>query len=141
MPMTMHAAVNNLSVFSNYFHLPQATFWYVYAGTTFPYTNGPRPPSGASSGWNIEEDLDVQWAHAMAPRATIYLVEAQNDSMNSLLYAIAAAENVVASNGGGEITMSWGENEFQQQTLYDYYFSPSFAPSNVVFVAASGDDG
>jgi kumamolisin len=134
------SAVNNLAVFSNYFGLPQANFWWVYAGTTPPYTNGPRPRSGVSSGWNIEEDLDIEWAHAMAPHAKIFLVEAQDDSFNSLLYAIAAAEYIVANNGGGEVSMSWGEGEFQSQLSYDYYLSPSFAPSNVVFLAASGDE-
>ena len=32
------------------------------------------------AGWAMEIALDVQWAHAMAPMAKIYLVEAASSS-------------------------------------------------------------
>jgi kumamolisin len=50
-------AVSDLSVFSNQFGLPQANFQVVFA-------NGRQPPVNAD--WNIEETLDIEWAHAMA---------------------------------------------------------------------------
>ena len=39
-----------------------------------------QPPTAKGTGWDLEESLDVEWAHAMAPDATIYLVEAQSNS-------------------------------------------------------------
>ena len=38
-------------------------------------------PSGDD--WTIETALDVEWAHAIAPKANILLVEAASDNVNS----------------------------------------------------------
>ncbi len=37
------------------------------------------PASDSTGGWELEESLDVEWAHAMAPGASIMLVEASSD--------------------------------------------------------------
>ena len=87
-----------------------------------------------SQGWALETSLDVQWAHAIAPNATILLVEAQSSSLTDLLAAINYAKsqpNVVA------VSMSWGGNEFYSETFYDSYFSSS----GITFFASSGDNG
>ena len=49
------------------------------------YASGIKPAYNA--GWEIEESLDVQWSHAMAPEAKIVLVEAASNSDADLLAA------------------------------------------------------
>ena len=107
-------AASDLSVFSNQFGLPQANFQVVYA-------NGRQPPVNAD--WNIEEALDIEWAHAMAPDAKIYLVEAASTNFTDLLRAVSVANSLVSSAGGGEVSMSWGGSEFSGETSYDFYFT------------------
>ncbi len=120
------SASSDLAYFSTQFGLPAANFQVVYAG-------GSRP--SYSSGWALEEALDVEWAHAMAPNARIYLVEASSSSLSALMTAVSVASNLVATAGGGEVSMSWGSSEFYGETSYDQYFSKA----GVVYVASAGD--
>ena len=51
-----------------------------------------RPTDPADAGptvdnWEFEESLDVEWAHAMAPGASIVLVEANSSNNSDLLTA------------------------------------------------------
>jgi kumamolisin len=119
-------AASDLSVFSNQFGLPQANFQVVFA-------SGRQPPVNAN--WNIEEALDIEWAHAMAPGAKIYLVEAASASFSALLQAITVANSLLQAAGGGEVSMSWGGSEFSGETSYDAYFTQP----GVVYFAAAGD--
>jgi hypothetical protein len=122
-------AFSDLQTFSAQFGLPAPTtvnFQVVYATGTAPK---------ADSGWGLEAALDIQWAHAMAPGAKIYLVEAASNSFADLLNAVNVASNLVAKAGGGEVSMSWGGSEFSFERLYDGYFTKS----GVVYVAAAGD--
>lgn len=119
-------AAADLSVFSSQFGLPQANFQIVYA-------NGRQP--SVNSDWNIEEALDIEWAHGMAPAAKIYLVEAASTSYNDLLAAVLVANSLLSQTGGGEVSMSWGGSEFSGETGYDSYFTQP----GVVYFGASGD--
>ena len=119
-------AGDDLETFSAHFGLPPANFQVVYASGTQP---------NADSGWGLEAALDIQWAHAMAPGAKIYLVEAASNSFGDLLTAVNVASNLVAAAGGGEVSMSWGGSEFAFQRFYDGYFTKS----GVVYLAAAGD--
>ena len=102
----------------------------------------------------MEESLDIEYSHAMAPNATLYLVEAQSNSYADLLLSVQIATNLVkcgsdeyntttltygtcptTSTGKGEVSMSWGGGEFSGETAYDTYFNVP----NVVFVASIGD--
>lgn len=124
-------AENDLRSFSLQFGLPSANFQTVYA-------SGHQPPSDA--GWELEESLDIEWAHAMAPNAKLYLVEAASDSFSDLLTAVQVAAKLVATAGGGEVAMSWGTSEFYNESSYDSNFtSTSSANTNVVYFAAAGD--
>ncbi len=90
------------------------------------------PAADSTGGWELEESLDVEWAHAMAPGATITLVEATTPNSNDLLAAVsyaAAHANVVS--------MSWGSGEFSGESSYD----SDFSHAGVAFVASSGDSG
>src|SRR5262249_54038936 len=42
------------------------------------------PPADPSGGWETEEALDVEWAHALAPGAQIVVIEANSDSLDDL---------------------------------------------------------
>jgi hypothetical protein len=92
----------------------------------------------ADAGWATEISLDVQWAHAMAPKANILLVEANSASLGDLMTAVDYARHV---NDVSVVSMSWGANEFGGQTAYDKYFTTPAGHQGVTFVAASGDAG
>ncbi len=123
-------AAEDLNTFSTQFGLPPANFSVVYATP-----GGAPPPQDPTGGWELEESLDIEWAHALAPNAKIVLVEATSNSDADLLTAVQVASKLVASNGGGEISMSWGGAEFQGEQAYDVLFT---APK-VVYFASAGD--
>ena len=88
-----------------------------------------------NSGWALETTLDVEWAHAIAPKAKILLVEATTPSGANLVSAIDYATkrpDVVA------ISMSWGGAEFPEETMLDAHFVSKYG---AVFFASSGDNG
>lgn len=117
-----------------------ASFQVVYApfgGATPGSCTGPatQPSSAAPTGWDLEESLDIEYAHAMAPEAKLYLVEAQSNYNQDLLCAVSVASNLVHAAGGGEVSMSWGEGEFAGEATID----PLFTTPNVVYFASAGD--
>jgi len=131
-------AATDIATFSSHFGLPPANFTKVYANGNGDCTTPPP-----NSGWALEEALDIEWAHAMAPSAKIYLVEACSNSNTDLFYAETVAAGLVAESGGGDISNSWGEGEFSGETSYDPYFRYNQYPqvSNITFFASAGDSG
>ena len=122
-------ALADLAYYSKQFGLPAPTassFQTVFA-------SGAQP--AGDLGWEMEEALDIEMAHALAPNAKIYLVEAASDSLSDLLTAVDKAAQLVASAGGGEVSMSWGSSEFYGQTSLDSHFQKN----SVVFFASTGD--
>ena len=84
--------------------------------------------------WGLEISATVEWAHAIAPKAKILLVESVDDQLSSLL---AAVDQAVAS-GARVVSMSWGIPEpVADEIARDAHFSAT----NVSFVASSGDFG
>jgi subtilase family serine protease len=63
---------------------------------------------GSDSTWISETSLDVEWAHVMAPGATINLVLAKTSNDVDLYKALAY---VVKHDLGDVISLSFGENE------------------------------
>jgi hypothetical protein len=106
----------------------------------------PNPPIGVidlagvstDDGWSLEEALDVEWVHAIAPGAEIIVVEARSDSLPDLLTAVNVARNLP---GIVAVSMSWGSNEFAGQTSLDAYFTTPAGHGGITFIAASGDEG
>ena len=123
-------AATDLQAFCTQFGIP-------FSKTNFKvvFASGTRPPKDASGGWELEESLDVQWAHAMAPKAKLYLVEAASNSNSDLFAAVDVASNLVATAGGGEVSMSWGGPEYSGETSADSHFTTS----GVVYLASTGD--
>jgi hypothetical protein len=99
---------------------------------------GGNPLPRVNAGWALEESLDVEWAHAIAPGAKILLVEANSGSISNLLAAIDYARH---QPGVSTVSMSWGTSEFSNETAYDNIFTTPAGHNGVTFVAASGDDG
>ena len=104
---------SDLAAFSTQFGLPHCSFQVVYA-------SGVKPKYDL--GWEFEESLDVQWAHAMAPQAEIVLVEAASNNFSDLMVAEDVASKMVNAAGGGEVSNSWGSAEFYGETAYDSHF-------------------
>lgn len=100
--------------------------------------NGGRPSGSRNSGWALETSLDVEWAHAIAPGATILLVEASNASLGNLLTAVDYARN---QSNVVTVSMSWGSNEFSSETSYDFHFTTPAGHRGITFIAAAGDTG
>lgn len=126
-------AKNDLHVFSSYFGIPDADFHVAYL-------NGKKPP--VYPGWDVEEALDIEWAHAMAPKAKLILLESTlctSGSCNTDPYwkAVTVAGQLAAANGGGVVSMSWGDAEAAYDVNYDHLFTHP----GVVYFASSGDSG
>jgi subtilase family serine protease len=126
-------ATNDLSVFSAQYGLPSITaknFQIVYGNAA-----GTKPAQDPTGGWELEAALDIEMAHSMAPGAKVVLVEATTDSYPDLLIAEQIAAGIATKAGGGEVSNSWGGTEFATEQSFD----ASFAGTNVVFFASTGD--
>jgi subtilase family serine protease len=91
-----------------------------------------------NSGWALEESMDVEWAHAIAPGAIILVVEAHSQSRQSLIAAVNAARH---TPGTVAISMSWGFNETATEAMYNSVFTTPPGHRGITFFAASGDSG
>jgi hypothetical protein len=100
-------------------------------------TGGSSLPAAVAS-WGLEESLDVEWAHAIAPGAKILLVEASSNSFSDLFAAVNYARS---QPGVAVVSMSFGGSEFSGMNSFDSYFTTPSGHSGVTFVASSGDSG
>jgi subtilase family serine protease len=100
--------------------------------------NGGGSLPAANQSWGLEESLDVEWAHAMAPGANILLVEANSASYSNLMVAVNYARN---QPGVSVVSMSWGSGEFSAESYYNSYFTTPAGHQGVTFIASSGDNG
>ena len=95
-------------------------------------------PQTVNSLWSLEAALDVEWAHAMAPKASLLLVETPSSSLDDMLAGVDYARQQA---GVSVVSMSWGANEFSVETTYDSTLTTPAGHVGVTFVAASGDYG
>lgn len=96
------------------------------------------PTTDPTKGWEVEESLDVQWAHALAPGASIVLVEANSASDADLFTAVQMAANLP---GVSVVSMSFGGGEFSGESFYDSTFTTPSGHQGVTFLASTGDNG
>jgi subtilase family serine protease len=94
------------------------------------------PSPDPTHGWEREESLDVEWAHAIAPGARIDLVEV--GELDSLPAGVVVARRLP---GVSVVSLSWGQPEFASEQSLDRVFAPAPRRPHVTFVAASGDQG
>jgi len=95
------------------------------------------PTTKTNSGWAMESALDAEWAHAIAPKSKILIVESKSARGGDLLSAIDYArhrDDVTA------VSLSWGGPEFANETDLDKHFISDPQALNKFF-ASSGDDG
>jgi len=124
-------AANDLGVFSKQFGLPVIS----PKNLKVVYAYGQKPPVDPSGGWELEEALDIEMAHSLAPNAKIILVEANSNSYNDMDAAEVVAGGIAAKAGGGEVSNSWAGPEFENEVA----FGANFTGADVVFFAAAGD--
>ena len=113
------------------------------AGTVPPYK-----PDADREGWAGETDLDVEYAHTIAPDAHILLVEtptSENEGTTGFPQIVAAEKYVISHRLGGVISQSFSATEQtfpSRRALLDLrgaYIDA--ARSGVTVLAASGDSG
>jgi kumamolisin len=124
-------ATADLTKFSKQFGLPVISaqnFQVVYAA-------GTKPTQDSTGGWELEESLDIEMAHSLAPNAKIILVEANSATFDDLFAAETVAAGLAANAGGGEVSNSWAGPEVPDTPALEAVFTGA----NVVFFASAGD--
>jgi subtilase family serine protease len=98
------------------------------------------PASGKGTGWIGEEDLDVEWAHALAPAANIILIEAASSSDASLIQTAVKFATTIPSVS--VISMSFGEQGATDPSggPNDAVFHTPAGHQGITFLAATGDN-
>jgi hypothetical protein len=112
------------------------SFYGIAAAPSFKVVNqtgGTKLPVSNAS-WGLEESLDVEWAHAMAPGANLVLIEANSSSFNNLL---TAASTAATKEGASVASMSFGGTEFSTETSLDSKLNHS----GTTYIASAGDSG
>ena len=103
----------------------------------------PLPATDPTGEDEMETVMDVEWAHAIAPGAHIYLIETNGDDPSDDMAAVKIA---AIQPGVSAVSISLGFNEgflppgkitAQDEATYDSYFTTP----GVTFLAATGDQG
>lgn len=131
-------ALNDLKTFDATFHLPDPqNFTKVdeNGGTNLPSTD---PSSPGTQTWEVEESLDVEWAHAIAPGANLVLVEAISPGTSDLFQAVSTAASLP---GVVAVSMSFGGRQSFGDSQNDSTFTTPAGHNGVTFLAATGDNG
>ncbi len=125
-------AAADLAAFSTQFGLP------LISPTNFRivYADGAKPAQDPTGGWELEEALDVQMVHALAPNARIVLVEASSAQPADLFKAVTIAASIAERAGGGEVSNSWAGPEVPDTPAMEAIFTGY----GVVFFASAGDE-
>ena len=93
-------------------------------GTTYP---------SPDAGWAFEISMDLDMVSAIAPNAHILLVEANDDSPDSL----GAAVNEAVAQGANIVSNSYGTDGDSGMSGFDHYYNHP----GVAILASSGDGG
>jgi hypothetical protein len=136
---------SNLATFDSQLGLPAPPHFMVLnqtGGTSLSGVTSASSSRSATYGWSIEESLDVEWAHTIAPDANIVLFEANTNSNANLYAAVetAAKASTYTQYGlpaAGVVSDSWGGGESATETASDPDFTSS--GNTVTFVFSSGD--
>src|SRR5207302_5461346 len=66
---------------------------------------------GGPCAWSREAALGLEWAHAIAPKARLVLVEADSKQTADMFVAVDRAVKKLLALGGGEVVLPWGKLE------------------------------
>jgi subtilase family serine protease len=94
----------------------------------------PLPRSAGSSGWDVEESLDIDMVSAICPNCHIILVEASSASIANL----GAGVNAAVSLGAKFVSNSYGGSESSSDATDDTSF---YKHAGVAVTASAGDGG
>jgi subtilase family serine protease len=126
----------DINRFSKTFGLPKPKYSEVVAPGTRKY---PKDPADTQE-WYIEQALDLEWAHAVAPRARLVYVGAANDTKG----LDQALNEVVDQHLADVVSNSWGIPESLaskgEVKALNSVFEQAQA-QGMAMVFASGDDG
>jgi subtilase family serine protease len=129
-------AESDLNTFSSQFGLPACT---TANGCFTKYLDNsqgqvPAATSDAQSGQENqgETSLDIEWAHAIAPKAKILLVE--ESSASNIVFGVEYADS---QPGVNIVSISFGGCEQSSYTQNDTLFTNP----NITYFASSGDGG
>jgi len=126
---------SDLQAFDQHFGLP--------APPSFTVVNqngqtAPLPPNtNGTNGESGETSMDVEWAHAIAPEASIVLVE--GISVTSTMDQVTAIRTAANYPGVSVVSMSFGEPEFAGEQAFDSVFTTPPGHTPVTFLASTGD--
>ncbi len=139
----------DLAHFDSYFRLPAPPSFRVIqpAGKVPPY----HASNSNRAGWAAETTLDVEWAHAMAPGASIVLVEtptSENEGTTGFPQIVTAEKYVLRHKLGQVISQSFAATEqtFSPRAGYAAIRNLRGAyqlasRDHVTVLAATGDEG
>lgn len=136
----------DLKRFDKAFRLPAPPSFQVIqpAGAVKPF----EPGNVEMSGWAGETTIDVEWAHAMAPKAGILLVETPEEETEGVqgFPQIVDAENYVIEHKLGNVisqSFSAAEQSFPNQASLMALRSANekAATAGVTMLDAAGDEG
>jgi subtilase family serine protease len=128
---------HDLDVFDQLFELPGTTVNIIAPDGLTPFDQ----TSANQTGWAGEITLDVEWAHAIAPAATIKLVLAKSNDDADIL---SATQFAVDHNLGDVISQSFGEAEQCVAPAIARAQHAMFAKATlkgITLLASSGDQG
>ncbi len=131
-----------LQIFDQTFGLPNPPSFQKFNQLGGTNITAPAAPIG---GWGVEESLDIEWAHSIAPMANIDLVEGNSDSFTDLFTAMETAGTTL---GASVISMSFGASlegfgdGAMELQLDSQYIEPTLAANpNLALLASTGDQG
>jgi len=139
------ALESDLAMFDNAWTQPQPPLPPVAGKPRVIPMDGTPPfdpnPKGVQFPFSLEQSVDVEWAHAIAPDASIVVVEAKSEQDVDL---VAATKYAVDNNLGDIITQSFGEAEMcaapavleQQHAVFQ-----KASELGMTIFASSGDKG
>jgi subtilase family serine protease len=93
----------------------------------------PLPKAAGTTGWDVEESLDIDMVSAICPKCDIVLVEANSASIKSLGTAVNAAVKL----GALAVSNSYGGSESTSDPTYDTDY---YQHAGVAVTASAGDD-
>lgn len=94
----------------------------------------PLPTNAGTTGWDVEESLDVDMVSAICPNCKVMLVEANSNSDSDLGNAVDAA----VAAGADYVSNSYGGGESPEDSALDAAF---YDHPGVAVTASAGDDG
>ncbi len=93
----------------------------------------PLPPDAGTTGWDVEESLDVDMVSAICPNCHVILVEANSPTVADLGTGVDAA----VSLGADYVSNSYGAPDFSGESSDDTYYNHP----GVAVTASAGDSG